>query len=429
MKSGKTVPATGNKRRNLHLSDVDFAEFIRTNPWSKVHKDGKKIRVELPWNDTSLELVVENTRDARESRCLNYLVLPERFNAIYHRDRKCIEYIFNHLFDRDDPMPSQQFAFRWRSRDYLCRYLPASDRLLFLARSLRPLRSATSDYRHLGELHDFQLQRKLPKELRKFYESSVAISFFVHDVEQYEEELFIDLAKHINFYLGYFDRSSPQIDILPIASPPAPNDAKPRKPEIVPPLITAVDLDPFLLDLNLAAKVGNARLRILYYYQILEYAAFYWVEDSVKGSICKILQAPDLQSNLDEYFPKLIEALVPTRQNDEHKIKRVIESRVDPKSIWLEINSDLAYFSAEHIFEGGFRLEPVVSGDTTEEAFSKMWSPKLIDTIRMIRNSLVHARESRTEAVISPSIGNARLLTPRIPVLRRMAELVTVYDR
>jgi hypothetical protein len=149
----------------------------------------------------------------------------------------------------------------------------------------------------------------------------------------------------------------------------------------------------------------------------------------VKSAICRILQAPDLQSNLDAYFPKLIEALVPTRQNDEHKIKRVIESRVDPKTIWSEISSNIVYFSAEHIFEGGFRLDPQVSLDTTEEAFSKMWSPKLFETIRAIRNSLVHARESRTEAVISPTVGNSRLLAPWIPVVRRMAELVTIYDR
>ena len=171
------------------------------------------------------------------------------------------------------------------------------------------------------------------------------------------------------------------------------------------------------------------RLRFLYYYQILEYAAFYWVEDSVKNAICKILQAADLQSKLDDYFPKLIEALVPTRQNDEHKIRRVTECRIDPKTIWTEVSGNLEYFCAPHEFEGGFVLPPLVSSDTTEEAFSKMWSPKLVETLRAIRNSLVHARESRTEAVIVPTVANARLLRPWIPVARRMAEQVTIFDR
>jgi hypothetical protein len=430
-KGERNVQGAAKKRRRNRADNVNLSEFIRTNPSSKVRQDAKKIVIELPWNDASLELTFRGPRLAGDAACLNLLVLPERFNAIYHRDRRCIEYIFSDLFDTDDPMPSQKFAFRWGSHDYRCHYGPASDRLLFLARAFRPLRSSGSfsDYRHLEQLHDFQLQDKLPKELRDFYKSQVAISFFVNDVENYDEELFVDLAKHLNFYLSYFDRSSPQIDIVASVPPSAPNAARPQKPEIVPPLITAVDLDPFLLDLNLAAKVGSARLRILYYYQILEYAAFYWVEDSVKSAICRILQAPDLQSNLDEYFPKLIEALVPTRQNDEHKIRRVIECRVDPKIIWSEISLNLDYFSTGHTFEGGFRLEPVVSADTTEEAFSKMWSPKLFETIRAVRNSLVHARESRTEAVISPTINNSRLLTPWIPVVRRMAEFVTIYDR
>jgi hypothetical protein len=426
MNASKTAKSVASREAR---SQSVLSEFVRVNPWSKVHVDAKGAKIELPWNDGSLELTIANVKRNREVECLNQLVLPERFNAIYHRDRKCVEFIFSHLFDAEEPMPSEEFTFRWRSHDYICHYGPASDRVLLLARIFRPVRGSSSDYRHLSEVHDFQLQHRLPKEIRTFYESRKVVSFFVENVDSYNEEALIALAKHLNFYLSYFDRSSPQIDIMTIVPLHLPSKPSPKKPEIVPPVISAVELDPFLLDLNLAAKVGDTRLRILYYYQILEYAAFYWVEDSVKSSICRILQAPDLQSNLDNYFPKLIEALVPTRQNDEHKIKRVVESRVDPKAIWTEISSDLPYFSAEHIFEGGFRLEPLVSIDTTQEAFSKMWSPKVFEMTRMIRNSLVHARESRTEAVISPTVGNSRLLRPWIPVVRRMAELVTVYDR
>jgi hypothetical protein len=233
------------ERRATRRTDVDLAEFLRTNPWSTIQRDPKKIRIELPWNDASLELVVRNAKGDPGSKCLNHIVLPERFNAVYHRDRRCIEYIFNHLFDTDDPMPSQQFAFRWRSHDYTCRYGPASERVLFLARAFRPVRGSVSDHRHLEEIQDFQLQDRLPKQLRGFFESKIAISFFVDDVGNYEEELFIDLAKHLNFYLSYFERSSPQIDILPV-TPPAttPSASGPPRPEIVPPLITAADSIP-----------------------------------------------------------------------------------------------------------------------------------------------------------------------------------------
>ncbi len=383
----------------------------------------------MPWNDRSLELVAERKEDLAKLVCVNDLVLPERFIAIYHRDRKQMEYIFSSLFDDEDPVPAQRFAFRWRSRDYVCQYGPPSEELLLLARMFKPVRASSSDHRHLEPLHDLELQDEFSSDFREYLASQKALSFFVDNIESYDEERAIALAKHLNFYMSYFDRGSPRIDI--VSSPPAAEATRtpPKKVGIVPPVVNAVELDSFLLDLNLAAQSGEARLRFLYYYQILEYAAFYWVEESVKTAVCKVLQAPDLQSNIEEYFPKLIEALVPTRQNDEHKIRRVIESRVDVGEIWEEISSDLQYFYSKHQFEGGFCVEPLVSMDTSEEAFSKLWTPKLFETIRAIRNSLVHARESRTEAVIVPSAANSRLLRPWIPIVRRMAEQVTIYDR
>jgi hypothetical protein len=423
------APTKKTKSVNDRAASIDLASFIQNNPWSTVETKGSELRVKSPWNDVSLELVTNNLKVRREFKCLNNLVLPERLNAIYHVDRKQIEYIFDDLFGIEDPLPSQNFVFRWRSHDHVCHYEAASDRLLFLARVFKPVSGTSSDYRNLLELRNLQLQKRLPKKMSDYYKSQKPVSFYIDNLLSYEEEYLLSLSKHLNFYMGYFNRVSPQIEVRMASTLPASVRSGPKTIEIIPPMITAVDLDPFLLDLNLAATFGDTRLRILYYYQILEYGAFYWVEDSVKSAICKILQAPDLQSNLEDYFPKLIEALVPTRQNDEHKIRKVIECRVEPQAIWAEIRAKMEYFSSGHVFEGGFRLEPIVSPDTTEEAFAKMWSPKLFETIRAIRNSLVHARESRTEAVISPTVGNSSLLRPWISVVRRMAEQVTIYDR
>ncbi len=82
-----------------------------------------------------------------------------------------------------------------------------------------------------------------------------------------------------------------------------------------------------------------------------------------------------------------------------------------------------------HVGElGGFTLSPPVSKDTSQEAFEKMWSQKIGDTLKNIRNSLVHARESRTQEVIYPTVGNDRLLRPWLPVVRAVAEQVTMFD-
>jgi hypothetical protein len=161
---------------------------------------------------------------------------------------------------------------------------------------------------------------------------------------------------------------------------------------------------------------------------MLEYSAYYWVEDAVKTAICRVLKAPDLQARMDDYFPKLIEALSPSRQQDEHKIRRAVECRVEPRAVWNQMKQELTYFASQHQFEGGFLLEPVLSKDSTEDAFVKMWSPKILDTIRAIRNSLVHARENRTQAVILPTIGNDKLLKPWLPVIRLIAEQVMLFE-
>src|ERR1700704_1199310 len=84
----------------------------------------------------------------------------------------------------------------------------------------------------------------------------------------------------------------------------------------IPDVITGIEIDPFLLDLSLTAREGTNRLKFLYYYQILEYAAFYWTEESVQAGVKRILMNPDLHARIDYYVPRLIETLVPTRQND-----------------------------------------------------------------------------------------------------------------
>src|SRR5436853_4168342 len=114
-----------------------------------------------------------------------------------------------------------------------------------------------------------------------YYKSQKPVSFFIDNLLSYEEEYLLSLSKHLNFYMGYFNRVSPQIEVRTASTLPTSVRSGPQTIEIIPPMITAVDLDPFLLDLNLAATFGDTRLRILYYYQILEYGAFYWVEDSV----------------------------------------------------------------------------------------------------------------------------------------------------
>jgi len=233
----------------------------------------------------------------------------------------------------------------------------------------------------------------------------------------------------MNFYMSYFARRAPQINIHYNAPKPTGKPKRATDVKNLPALISGVELDPNLLDFNLAASYGEVRLRFVYYYQIIEYAGFYWVEDSVKNSICKILQSPDLQTRLDEYIPRLLDALVQRNQDHEAKMRKVVEVRVNASDLWKEIIAEWDFFTTTQMFDGGFVVEPLVSKETTQDAFEKMWTPKIFNMLKNIRNALVHARENRSEAVILPTVANDERLRPWIPLIRRVAEQITIYDQ
>jgi hypothetical protein len=405
----------------------ELGEFTRNNPWSRVERRSRGLTILSPWNDSTLVLSI-GKEDRAHLQCLNGLVLPERFNAIFHVAEHRLEFIFNSLFDKNDPLPSEPFKFQFQGRTFECYYAGPSPELSFLARVYRPVQTGVdASFRNLDDLQTFQQAKVFPKELRAYWQDKKGVSFFVGGLDKYEEDFVVLLAKHLNFYMGYFERQSPLVQILSVTSPADEEDELPLQKSL-PSSINATELDPFLLDLSLAARDGQIRLRFLYYYQMLEYSAYYWVEETVKTAICRVLKAPDLQAKIDDYFPKLIEALSPTRQQDEHKIRRVIESRVEPHAIWNVVRQELTYFSSPQQFDGGFVLEPVLSKEITEDAFVKMWTPKILDTIRAVRNSLVHARENRTQAVIFPTVANDRLLRPWLPVIRLIAEQVMLFE-
>ncbi len=405
-------------------------EFLALNPWSTVESTDDAVEIVNPWDDPSFRISVPAAAAEALSHLLAPVVLLPRFTGIHHRDRQEIEFIYTSLRP-GDPVQQKTFVFRWRGVDHECRYDRASERVMTLARHFNPSGGETAtEYRGLQRLALFRDLEgiNVPERVLKFIEAMVPTSFYVNNVTSTDDAFLIPLTKHLNFYMSYFWRESPSIlihDKTDTATPYLPGVSSVVN---IPQVISASDVDAFLLDLSLAARGGSNRLRFLYYYQILEYAAFYWTEESVKAGLRRVLMNPDLHARLDEYIPKLIETLVPTRQNDEHKIRRVIETAVDPASLWAEISANIACFAARTEFEGGFVMDALVSKDTTESSFGSMWSPKILEAFRAIRNALVHARESRTQAVIAPSQANEERLRPWVPIIRRVADRVMLFQ-
>lgn len=175
--------------------------------------------------------------------------------------------------------------------------------------------------------------------------------------------------------------------------------------------IAGNDLDSFLLSLwESSVLSSDPYRRFLYSYQIVEYAAFYYLKDEIFRAIKRILVSPELPSTIDNASKQIPDIMVEEKANDEAKFNSVVQQCVNPSMIWKEIEPKLEFFSGSTDFDGGFSISPFVKKDWKFEDFKTAWTPKLPDTLRKIRNALVHAREQRQSKSLSPTSRNQHLL-------------------
>jgi hypothetical protein len=113
-----------------------------------------------------------------------------------------------------------------------------------------------------------------------------------------------------------------------------------------------------------------------------------------------------------------MDALIEDKMQDEAKIAAIIEEAVEPESLWREIEGNKDDFSQEVIFDGGFKLKPIIKANAEFEDFAPVWTQVIPTSLRRIRNALVHAREARMADVIAPTKQNYRKLAPWIAPLR-----------
>ena len=176
------MPTEATSRKKMK-SPPELPEFLRNNPWSKVEGANPNRVVLLPWNDSSIVLDIGG-EDPASVGLLNSVILPERFNAVYHQSRRCLEFIFNAVFDNDEPNPSEPFEFVYRGNVLKCSYGAPSPELMFLAHAFKPTHSnVDSDFRNLSDLQLLQQSSEFPKKRRVYWESVRPISFFVAGIE------------------------------------------------------------------------------------------------------------------------------------------------------------------------------------------------------------------------------------------------------
>ncbi|MEE9176037.1 MAG: hypothetical protein V3U19_07670 [Thermodesulfobacteriota bacterium] len=402
--------------------------FLGNNPNSKIVRKKRGILLEDPWEDGTISIRLHGKYVPQLIDTLNSLVLPPRFSAIFHIDTNIVEFIWSAI-PNDDEIISRSFNFNFNGRNYKCYYAQTSDRLKLLAtHSLRRVWYSPYEHRNILSLRQYFRNRKEDPDQ---VEDLTPISFFIEGFNSYDETSLLEISKNLNFNMLYFDRKSPSIDIHPLTSSPE-NATEPIQyiNESFPNIIVSKPKDPLLLDLSSEAEQSDERMSYLYYYQIIERAAHFYLGDSTKSKLNKLLNSPDIQNNTDIYIERITETVLEeARAKDEVKIAKVTKSLCVPQNLWKEISSNIAFFSKPTSFDGGFTANPVIQEDSDYDNFCSCWHPPLVDQIRYIRNALVHSREKTSGSAISPTRYNDQLLLPWVTIIRRIAEDIILYSK
>lgn len=257
--------------------------------------------------------------------------------------------------------------------------------------------------------------------------STSLTSFWIKDVD-WDENKMTELARNLNFYMHYFDKETPLMAIhesIPMESEQKPSERYRHGP--FPAEIVGRDLDPFLLGLWENTVHSSVRLRFLYCYQILEYAAFYYIKEGTLRTIKRIVAKPNASMYMDDSVRQIADAMSEERMNDEAKITYLVQQLVDPDVLWREVEPNIGFLCRDTEFDGGFKIPALVRASCDSDEFRSVWHPKFIDSVRKIRNALVHGRESRMSGVISPTKRNDDLLRPWLAPLSATALQAILY--
>ena len=233
--------------------------------------------------------------------------------------------------------------------------------------------------------------------------------------------------------MTYFDRDTPSVQIFQ-KSYKKENFKVPCYSlfDTFPDTINGTEIDNILLEIiTVANNTAENRLSFIFYYQILEYASYYYLKSDIKDKLKTLLKQPDISYNSEEYSKTIIEEFKNHYKNNDDKAKldMLISEHVLLKDVKIELENNIDFFSKEIEFEGGFKLNPIMKNELTGiEQLPENTIKTIKENIVNIRNSLVHLRESRENKIILPTAKNDDLLTPYLYLLRRIAEK-TIIER
>lgn len=409
-------------------------EFTANNPHAKAAKEDDRLIISSPWGYEDSQFVF-NLSETEIIEQLRYLLIVPQLDAFNHLDSNEAEFIFAFLHPTDPKVSGyldRNFCFHFQGTSYACSFREPSERLFALAANYRPLPSdgAYQSAPQLIAFRDFQRRTELGPVAGRYFKDRVPRSFFIKPSIPLKEVDWESLTRHLNLLMVYYDRSSPRIVYRQKSEA-----AKEQSVEALrfiestfPKELVFRPTDDVLLRLIDIARTSEARFAYIYSFQIFEYAGFYFIDAKTKTALSKLLRSPSFISCAEDRMAELFSLLTDSAQNDDFRIRKVIEEHCDPKLLWREIEKNKEFFYNDVCFDGGFNLPKLIAKDTTEETWCTMWTPRLIEQITRVRNCLVHAREKRENKAILPTDLNDKKLSLLLPIVLRMAEQIVIHN-
>lgn len=394
-------------------------DFIKNNNYIKAENKGDKLIICNCWNDYSFYLEYS---DDEQLDYLQNILLPKELFAIFHKDINKYEFIFLPLTEKYE----RKFQYIFCGKTYNLYYDKPTDVFEKIATHTKLNSSADINERAYGLLRYSQYYKR-----KEEYNYLHPTNFFIEgDFSNLPYEKHIEFFRHVNFMLSYYDRTSPYIllnesneeEISDIKIPCKTNSQR------FPSIINTNTYNMTLLELMEAAKQTNSyRLKYIFYFQVLEYCSYYYIENSLKRQITNIVKTPDI-INSEIYSNRIIEVFSDyfKSNKDEKRMERLLSDLCTYDDIKDELKTNSKYFIEDTHFDGGFSVKSMFKDEEEIDNPSTNIFPLIRKNIESIRNVLVHARESRENSEIKPTQKNIKLLKPYLFLLRRIAETVII---
>jgi hypothetical protein len=414
----------------IDAAKILFAPYLAANEHSTIERvargaGGARIAIVKPWEESGIAIFLQHDKAAL-ANALNNLILPVPFTAIYHKDTRELEVIWTAypIGGASVEVLERKFDIEFEGVKHGCNFGGSSARLLTIATSAVPIGVSDTQHRSLPSYSQYVKWKKDADAGKAEQPAGRPVSFWINNLD-WDAERAIRLARHLNFYLTYYDALSPFMFIWPSKM----EAAESRSRYIRGAFPEHIDWQPVeddLLHFWHALKEGDAGRKFVYAYRIIEHASYGYIEKAARLKIKRLIAtAHEFDDRADLCDAVVATALGSKDMDDGARMAALLAEMLDPALLWKEIIRNRAAFEKSVTFDGGYILKNLISADDTETTFAAGGVGKFSHAARHIRNHLSHGRDRYSQTSITPTMENFRKLEPWVgPLIAVAGEVI-----